>query len=74
MYPKGLFWALFFFLLYINDIVSDISSNIRLFADDTCLFILVENPGHVLTVDCLNRDLDKITQWAMFVAGIFQSI
>ena len=30
--------------LYINDIVNDIGSNIRLFADDTSLFIIVENP------------------------------
>ena len=50
------------FLLYINDIVADIGSNIRLFADDTSLFIIVENP--VLSADCLNRDLDKIKQWA----------
>ena len=50
------------FLLYINDIVSDIGSNIGLFADDTSLFIIVENP--VLSADCLNRDLDKIKQWA----------
>ena len=50
------------FLLYINDIVSDIGSNIRLFADDTSLFMIVENP--VLSADCLNRDLDKIKQWA----------
>ena len=33
------------FLLYINDIVSDIGSNIRLFADDTSLFRVVENPA-----------------------------
>ena len=31
------------FLLYINEIVLDIGSNIRLFADDTCLFIIVDN-------------------------------
>ena len=29
------------FLLYINDIVKDIKSNIRLFADDTSLFLVV---------------------------------
>ena len=29
------------FLLYINDIVTDIGSNIRLFADDTSLFIII---------------------------------
>ena len=33
----------FLFLLYINDIVTDIGSNIRLFADDTSLFIIVND-------------------------------
>ena len=51
-----------FSYIYINDIVADIGSNIRLFADDTSLFIIVEKP--VLSADCLNRDLDKIKQWA----------
>ena len=38
------------FLLYINDIVSEIGSNIRLFADDTSLFIVVDNPLVSLTL------------------------
>ena len=50
------------FLLYINDIVNDIGSNIRLFADDTSLFIIVENP--VTAAASLNIDLDRISQWA----------
>ena len=33
------------FLLYVNDIVTDTGSNIRLFADDTNFFIIVDNPG-----------------------------
>ena len=32
------------FLLYINDIVNAIGSNIRLYADDTSLFIFDDNP------------------------------
>jgi hypothetical protein len=32
------------FLIYINDIVIDINANIRLFADDTSHFIVVEDP------------------------------
>ena len=32
------------FLLYINDIVEDIDSSIRLFADDTSLYIIVDDP------------------------------
>ena len=48
--------------MYINDIVRDIGSNIRLFADDTSLFIIVDNP--VIAADRLNTDLTKISQWA----------
>ena len=32
------------FLLHINDIVKKMGSNIRLFADDTSIFIIVDNP------------------------------
>ena len=42
----------FLFLLYINDIVKDISSNIRLFADDTSLYNIIENPE--VAADTLN--------------------
>ena len=31
------------FLLCINDIITDIGSNIRLFADDTSIYIIVNN-------------------------------
>ena len=50
------------FLLFINDIVTDIGSNIRLFADDTSLFILVENPD--TAAELPNLDLEKIMTWA----------
>ena len=45
------------FLLFINDIVKDIQSNISLFADDTSLFIVVENPD--TAAQTLNSDLEK---------------
>ena len=46
------------FLIYINDIVSDITSNIKLFADDTSPSMVVEKP--LITADILNDDLQKI--------------
>ena len=47
------------FLLYSNDIVLELKSNIRLFADDTSLFIVVEIPFEA--ADILNYDLtDRI--------------
>lgn len=42
------------FSVYINDIFQDIQSNIRLFAEYTTLFIIVDNP--VLTSNWINHD------------------
>ena len=49
-------------LLYINDIVHDIGSNIRLFAYDTSLFIIVDDP--VTAAGCINTDPVRISRWA----------
>ena len=51
-----------FFLVYINDIVVDIGSSIRLFADNTSLYIIVDDP--VTAAGSLNTDLQRITRWA----------
>ena len=48
--------------LFINDIELDIESNIRLFADDTSLYIIVDDP--VTAANCLGADLEKISKWA----------
>ena len=51
-----------FFLMFINDSVNEIGSCIRLFSDDTSLFIIVDD--HVSPPEHLNADLIKILQWA----------
>ena len=50
------------FLIYINDTVRNINSSIRFFADDTSLYIIVENPIQSATM--LNSDLSQIYTWA----------
>ena len=60
--PQGFRHGPKLFLIYINDIVAEIGSNIRLFADDTSLYIIIENP--ITFAVCLYSDLSKISIWA----------
>ena len=60
--PQGPILSPLLFLVYINDIVQEIYSTIRLFADDTSLYIIVESPEEVEST--LNQDLNKISAWA----------
>jgi hypothetical protein len=45
----------FLFLVYINDIVNDINNDIRLFAGNTSLFVVVEN-DHAAAATSLTDD------------------
>ena len=50
------------FLLYINDIIIDIKSDIQIFAADVSLFQIVEATS--TSFDKLQHDLNKISVWA----------
>ena len=59
--PQGSVIGPLIFLLYINDIVNEINVSVRLFGDDTSLYIIVDNPNSVAVT--LNNDLRHITNW-----------
>ena len=48
--------------MYINDLTADLKCNVKLFADDTSLFTVVQQP--YTAAEDLNHDLDLISKWA----------
>ena len=60
--PQCSILGLLLFLLHINGIVVNINSSIRFFADDTSLYIIVDDP--VRAAFQLNSDIEKVHEWA----------
>ena len=61
--PQGSRLGPLLFIIYMNDIVEDIESDILIIADDTSLMASGSDPSE--TAAKLNRDLDKISTWAL---------
>ena len=60
--PQGSILGWLFFQIYINDLTDGISSIVKLFADDTSLFSVVQNKNN--SASQLSNDLDEISDWA----------
>ena len=62
--PQGSILGWLLFPIYINDLSNNLSSNVKIFADDTSLFSVTHNVN--VSARELNDELRKISIWSCF--------
>ena len=60
--PQGSILGPLFFLVYINDLTENLKCNVKLFADDTSLFTVVQDSN--TAASDMNHDLELVRKWA----------
>jgi hypothetical protein len=60
--PHGSILELLLFIIIINDIINEINAEIKLFADDTSLYLVIDNPND--TAFLLKQDFNQLQRWS----------
>ena len=59
--PQGSVLGPFLFLIYINDLPMNVKSKVRLFADDTAIYLTISTSSQS---EILQKDLDNLECWS----------